>query len=165
MYRELILEKKNVSIVWCPTFLHSLIEQNHLKWKPTIPREQRGSILDCCQATILMTSKGFFVMSSDTVAIKCSMLNLPSCGLSDLQVRDDFTSLKRKLFPRFCCYDFHKKGLDQTGWTQWVIYTKRIIFLWHLYVFWLTDFCAALFGLCRISGSPEKFVSILNKRE
>lgn len=42
-------------------FLRSIIEQNGLKWKPTIPREQRGSISDCHQEKTLMTLKELFI--------------------------------------------------------------------------------------------------------
>lgn len=54
-------------------FSHSLIEQNILKWKPNIPREQRGSILDCRQAMIWITLKELLMPQ----AVKWLQLNVP----------------------------------------------------------------------------------------
>lgn len=51
------------------------------------------------------------VTSSGMIAIKCSTPNLPSCGLSDLQMSDDF----KFLFPSFYCYSLRKKEHIKTG--------------------------------------------------
>lgn len=163
MYRELILEKKNVSIVWCPTFLHSLIEQNSLKWKPATPREQRRSILDCCQEMILMTWKGFFM----SWAVIWLQLNAP-CSTSppvDCQIYrwEMISSLwKASCFLDCVAMTYIRKDWIKLGKLSELFILKGLYFYgicmcfdWQIFVLLSLDSVTHC-----IPGSLEKFVSI-----
>lgn len=146
-------------------FLPSRIEHNGLKWKPTLPREQRGSIIDCHQEKDFNDFKRTFnITSSDTVAIKCSTPNLPSSVLSRFEW---WVWVPENLpFPSFYCYNLNKKEKfklselsDFFTWKELYIY--GICMCFDRLIFMLLSLDSVTYCILE---SIEKFVTIISKK-
>lgn len=133
-------------------FLRSLIEQNSLKWKAAIPGEQRGSMLDFCQAMILMTLKEL-LMSQVVVWLQLNVPH-PTYPPVDCQIYR-WVMTSSSSFRAFIATAYVRKNIFKLGELSELFTLKEGCFYSICMHFDWQIFCAAIFGDCYALYSRE----------